>query len=210
MLGIESVPNESSFLRTSLAARPIASENARTVQGTWIEALVLRGAAVDSPDPLRGRLARRRRDGPLADRDRHQRLAGRVAQRPLPAAQPRLEARARQQLPQPVAAQHQRQLHRVDTGVHAFGHLQAPQHLAHVDAGRGELQHHLGNLAAQVDRREAAERRARDGRAEGCIRQPPFAHAALEADVGDLGLDQPVVDEAGVALGAAHGDQSAF
>ncbi len=34
MLGIDAIPNVSSFFRTSLADKPIASENARTVQGT--------------------------------------------------------------------------------------------------------------------------------------------------------------------------------
>jgi hypothetical protein len=64
MFGIVSRPKVSSFLSTSLAARPIASENARTVHGTWMEALVLRGAAVDTPELFRDRSDRRRRMPP--------------------------------------------------------------------------------------------------------------------------------------------------
>ena len=61
MLGIWSRPKESSFLSTSLADRPMASEKALTLQGTWIEALVFRGAAVEAPLFL-GLEPRRRRD----------------------------------------------------------------------------------------------------------------------------------------------------
>ncbi len=48
MLGMVSMPNANNRLRTSLAPKPIASENARTVHGTCSDALVFRGAAVDT------------------------------------------------------------------------------------------------------------------------------------------------------------------